>query len=222
MDEKKQIRIPASKIKKGLYTSNDEYVYRKSTNVYKGPYYKNLINGKFYAGKDYDPNNKDQKEIELAIKVKPINNPDSLIYNLVAGIKQGTSTPIASKPVKSAVLSSIAAANQQGLNPNVGVNPNIDTQAVQSQSSGQVAESTITTNKRYFFRVMASSKPLVYRFGESKTQEELDSLSTKPNYTTATVTETIVPNQKPEFDDKELNAAERKMPGLKRFLRVEE
>ena len=61
MDEKKQIRIPASKIKKGLYTSNDEYVYRKSTNVYKGPYYKNLINGKFYAGKDYDPNNKDQK-----------------------------------------------------------------------------------------------------------------------------------------------------------------
>ena len=221
MDEKKQIRIPASKIKKGLYTSNDEYVYRKSTNVYKGPYYKNLINGKFYVGKDYDPN-KEQKEIELAIKVKPINNPDSFIYNLVAGIKQGTSTPIASKPSKSSVLSSIAAANQQGLNPNIGVNPNIDIQPIETQSATQEAESTITTNKRYFFRVMISNKPLVYKFGESKTQEELDNLSKKPNYITATVTETVVPNQKPEFDDKELNAAEKKMPGLKQFLRIEE
>ena len=50
----------------------------------------------------------------------------------------------------------------------------------------------------------------------------IDNLSKKPNYITATVTETVVPNQKPEFDDKELNAAEKKMPGLKQFLRIEE
>ena len=219
MNTNKQIRIPTSKIKKGLYTSGEEYVYPRSTKFYKGYYY--IINNKSYVGKDFDANTK-QQEIVLAKKVKAINNPDSLIYNIVAGIKQGASTPIPSKPSKSSALSSIAAANQQGLNPNIGVNPNIDTQDVQLQSSGQVAESTIATNKRYFFRVTASSKPLVYRFGETKTQEELDELSNKPNYTTATVTEIVVPNQKPEFDDKELNAAERKMPGLKQFLRVEE
>jgi len=219
MSINKQIRIPTSKIKKGLYTSGEEYVYPRSTKFYKGYYY--TINNKSYVGKDFDVNTK-QQEIVLAKKVKAINNPDSLIYNIVAGIKQGSSTPIPSKPSKSSALSSIAAANQQGLNPNIGVNPNIDIQPIEIQSSTQAAESTISTNKRYFFRVTASSKPLVYRFGETKTQEELDELSKKPNHTTATVTETVVPNQKPEFDDKELNAAERKMPGLKQFLRVEE
>jgi hypothetical protein len=219
MSINKQIRIPTSKIKKGLYTSGEEYVYPRSTKFYKGYYY--TINNKSYVGKDFDVNTK-QQEIVLAKKVKAINNPNSLIYNIVGGIKQGASTPIPSKPSKSSALSSIAAANQQGLNPNIGVNPNIDIQPIETQSATQATESTIATNKRYFFRVTASSKPLVYRFGETKTQEELDELSNKPNYTTATVTEIVVPNQKPEFDDKELNAAERKMPGLKQFLRVEE
>jgi hypothetical protein len=219
MSINKQIRIPTSKIKKGLYTSGEEYVYPRSTKFYKGYYY--TINNKSYVGKDFDVNTK-QQEIVLAKKVKAINNPNSLIYNIVGGIKQGASTPIPSKPSKSSALSSIAAANQQGLNPNIGVNPNIDIQPIETQSATQATESTIATNKRYFFRVTASSKPLVYRFGETKTQEELDELSNKPNYTTATVTEIVVPNQKPEFDDKELNAAEKKMSGLKQFLRIEE
>ena len=218
MSTNKQIRIPTSKIKKGLYTSGEEYVYPRSTKFYKGYYY--TINNKSYVGKDFDVNAK-QQEIVLAKKVKAINNPNSLIYNIVGGIKQGASTPIPSKPSKSSALSSIAAANQQGLNPNIGVNPNIDIQPIETQSATQAAESIITTNKRYFFRVMISNKPLVYKFGESKTQEELDNLSKKPNYITATVTETVVPNQKPEFNDAELNAAEKKMPGLKSFLKVD-
>jgi hypothetical protein len=220
MSTNKQIRIPTSKIKKGLYTSGEEYVYPRSTKFYKGYYY--TINNKSYVGKDFDINTK-QQEIVLAKKIKAINNPNSFIYNIVAGIKQGTSTPIPSKPSKSSALSSIAAANQQGLNPNIGVNPNIDIQPIETQSATQAAESIIATNKRYFFRVLIRPfpKPL-YKFGESKTQEELDNLSQKPNYVTATVTETVVPNQKPEFDDKELNAAEKKMPGLKQFLRIEE
>ena len=211
------MRVPLSKIKSGLYTAGNEYIYKLNKKPYKGYYYQ--IYGKAYEGKTYDP---DVTPVELEPKKKAINNPNSFLYNALIGVQQAANNPIPSKPSKSSALSSIAAANQQGLNPNIGVNPNIDTQDVQLQSSDQVAESTITTNKRYFFRVTTSAKPLVYRFGESKTQEELDSLSTKPNYTIATVTETIVPNQKPEFDDKELNAAERKMPGLKRFLRVEE
>jgi len=219
------IKIPASKIKKGLYTSGNEYIYPKSTKYYKGYYYK--INGKSYVGKDYDPNTP-QQEIIFANKLKAINNPDSLLYNVLAGIKQGTTTPIASKPVKSTVLSSIALANKQGLNTDIGVNPNIDTQAIESQTSTQVVESTIVTNKRYLYRVQAtfpppfSKIPPTYKFGESKTQEDLDTISKKPNVITATVTETVIPNQKPVFDDKELNAAEKKMPGLKQFLGVED
>ena len=47
-----QIRIPASQIVSGSYTSNGEYVYKSNTkNIYKGYYFK--FNGKFFTGKNY-------------------------------------------------------------------------------------------------------------------------------------------------------------------------
>ena len=88
--------IPASKIKKG-YTSGNEYVYPKTTKYYKGYYY--TINGKSYAGKDFDLTVKPQ-EVVLAKKIKAINDPNSLLYNVLAGIKQGAATPVTKSPTK--------------------------------------------------------------------------------------------------------------------------
>jgi hypothetical protein len=214
------MRIPASKIKKGLYTSNGEYVDKNTKKVYKGDYYE--INGKFYVGKDFTPN-VPVKELTLAKKVRYTSK--DFLYDVLAGVKQGSVTPINSTPVKnkSAVVASIQAANQQGFTPVIGVNPDSDINSLNTVSSEQVAASTISKVKRYFFRVVVTPLPkLTHRFGEVKDEEQFNALTKRPNHTTASVTETRIPGQDPVLDDTELNAAEKKMPGLKQFLGITE
>jgi cellulase/cellobiase CelA1 len=215
--------IPSSKIKKG-YTSGNEYVYPKSTKYYKGYYY--TINGKSYAGKDFDLT-KPPQEVVLAKKIKAINDPNSLLYNVLAGIRQGAATtPAAKSPTRNraAVLTSIQEANQQGFTAVVGINPDADINALNSSSEQQVTESTITKKKRYFFRriVRTTKEGPEYQFGEINSEDEFNRLSkTTPIYTTASITQTQIPGQDPVFDDAELNAAEKRMPGLKSFLKVD-
>ena len=105
------MRIPASKIVTGSYTSNGDYVYKSSKNIYKGYYYS--ISGKSYIGKNYDPT-VNAKEI-IPIKKVTYTSKDFL-YDVLAGVKDGSATPIISSPVKNktSVLSSIQEANQQG------------------------------------------------------------------------------------------------------------
>ena len=144
---------------------------------------------------------------------------------MLAGVKDGSATPIISSPVKNktSVLSSIQEANQQGLTPVIGINPDADINSLNTASGEQVASSTITTKKRYFFRVLIATKPAdLYKFGEVKDEEQFNALTKKPNHTTAAITQTQIPGEDPVFNDPELNAAEKKMPGLKQFLGVAE
>ena len=214
------MRIPASKITSGSYTSNGDYVYKSTKNIYKGYYYS--VYGKSYVGKDYDPNVV-AKEIIPAKKVTYTSK--DFLYDVLAGVKQGSVTPIKSAPVKNkaAVLASIQAANQQGFTPVIGVNSDADINSLNVASDTQVDESTITSKKRYFFRVVVTPLPkLTYRFGEVNSEEQYNPLKIRPNYTTAIVTQTQIPGQEPVLDDKELSAAEKKMPGLKQFLGITE
>ena len=214
------MRIPASKIVTGSYTSNGDYVYKSSKNIYKGYYYS--ISGKSYIGKNYDPT-VNAKEI-IPIKKVTYTSKDFL-YDVLAGVKDGSATPIISSPVKNktSVLSSIQEANQQGLTPVIGINPDADINSLNTASGEQVASSTITTKKRYFFRVLIATKPAdLYKFGEVKDEEQFNALTKKPNHTTAAITQTQIPGEDPVFNDPELNAAEKKMPGLKQFLGVAE
>jgi hypothetical protein len=214
------MRIPASKITSGSYTANGDYIYKSTKNIYKGYYYS--VYGKSYVGKDYDPNVV-AKEIILAKKVTYTSK--DFLYDVLAGVKQGSVTPIKSAPVKNkaAVLASIQAANQQGFTPVIGVNSDADINSLNVASDTQVDESTITSKKRYFFRVVVTPLPkLTYRFGEVNSEEQYNPLKIRPNYTTAIVTQTQIPGQEPVLDDKELSAAEKKMPGLKQFLGITE
>lgn len=213
------MRIPASKIVTGSYTSNGDYVYKSTKNIYKGYYYS--VYGKSYVGKNYDPN-VIAKEIVSAKKISYTSK--DFLYDVLAGVKQGAATPISSAPVKNkaAVLTSIQLANQQGFTPVIGVNPDADINSLNTASNEQVASSSITTKKRYFFRVLIKSKPELYRFGEVNTEEQYNALKSRPNHVVAIVTQTQIPGQEPVLDDKELNAAESKMPGLKQFLGVAE
>ena len=207
-------KIPKSKIKTGLYTSTDEYVYKAPPKkVYKGDYYK--YNGKFYAGKTFN-SEETPKEIELAKKTT--YNTNNFLYDVLAGIQQGAGS-ISNTPVKkTAVLLPWQLAETQNVTREVGINNDADVDALNAYQEDQVSSSTTSTRKRYFYRqTISANKPASYKFGEV-TEDDFDLIAQRPNYVTATITETRIPGQAPFLDEKELNNAEAKMPGLKEFL----
>lgn len=212
------MRPPKSKISYGK-TVGKEYVYEKSGNFYIGPFYK--LNGIFYAGKDYDPNV--EADILLSVKQKPIDNPNSFLYNVLAGAKAGLNpVSVSKRPTKNAALASIQAANQQGLVPTVGVNVDADNEGLQANADEVQRSSTPVQVKRYFQRKKIKAKPEEFRFSEIN-ETDYDKLKkTLPIINVvAFVTETRIEGMKPEFNTEELDKAEKKMPGLKVFLGLE-
>ncbi len=212
------MRIPLNKITKGN-TVGKEYVYEKSGNFYIGPFYK--LNGIFYAGKEYNPNV--TADVLLPVKQRAIDNPNSFLYNVLAGAKAGLNvTSVSTRPTKAQALASIQAANQQGLVQVASVNVDADQEALQSNAAETQAASTPVEVKRYFYRKKVNNKPLQYKFAEIN-EEEYNRLRTAPPiiYVTAVVTETRIEGMKPELNTDELDRAEKKMPGLKVFLGIE-
>lgn len=217
------MRVPLSKIKSGLYTAGNEYVYKVDKKPYKGYYYK--IYGKAYAGKTYDP---DATPVELETKKKAINNPNSFLYNVLAGAQQAVNNPIPVKPTKAQDLASIQTANQQGFLPVIGVNLDADNQSIQTNASSIQADSTTTEGNRYFFRYLVNINTIPtrgslgpqYRFGEFSNEDDYNRAQSDRKYTRAIVKELKVPGEKPVLNRDDLNEAEKRMPGLKRFLGI--
>jgi len=217
------MRVPLSKIKSGLYTQGGEYVDKKTQKPYSGYYY-NLY-GKFYAGKTYNP---DATPVEIEVKKKGINNPNSLIYNVLAGAQQAISNPVAVRPTKQQNLESIQAANTQGFTPVIGVNLNADEQGIQNNANEIQTDSTPVEATRYFFRYLVDTNTIPtrgplgpqYRFGEFRDEEAYEQAKSDKRYTRATVRELRIQGEKPELNRDDLNEAEKRMPGLKRFLGV--
>ena len=212
------MRVPLSKVIKGN-TVGKEYVYEKSGNFYVGPFYK--LNGIYYAGKEYNPNV--TADVLLPVKQKAIDNPNSFLYNVLAGAKAGLNvTSTSTRPTKSQAIASIQAANQQGLVPATSIDVETDNEALSSNAAETRTTSTPVEVKRYFYRKKISNKPLEYKIGEIN-EEEYNRLKTAPPiiYTTAVVTETRIEGMKPELNTDELDRAEKKMPGLKVFLGIE-
>jgi hypothetical protein len=217
------MRVPLSKITSGLYTSGGEYVDKKTQKPYKGYYYK--LYGKFYVGKTYEP---EQNPIEIETKKKAINNPNSFLYNALAGAQQAVSNPIPVKPTKSQNLASIQTANQQGFLPVIGVNLDADNQAIQTNANNIEVDSTPSEGNRYFFRYLVNINTNVksgpmgpqYRFGEFSNENDYNRAQSDKKYTRAIVKELKVPGEKPVLNRDDLNEAEKRMPGLKRFLGI--
>ena len=212
------MRPPKSKISYGN-TAGKEYVYEKSGNFYIGPFYK--LNGIYYTGKEYNPNV--EADRLLSVKQKPIDNPNSFLYNVLAGAKAGLNvTSVSNRPTKSQALASIQAANQQGLVPPSTVNVAEENEVLQTNADDIQRSSTPVEVKRYFYRKKIKSKPEEFKFAEIN-ENEYNRLKNIPPiiYVTAFVTETRIEGSKPELNDDELRAAEKKMPGLKVFLGLE-
>jgi hypothetical protein len=216
------MRPPKSKISYGK-TVGKEYVYEKSGNFYIGPFYK--LNGIFYAGKEYDPNVNNEADKLLYVKQKPIDNPNSFLYNVLAGAKAGLNpVSVSKRPTKNAALASIQAANQQGLVPTVGVNVDADNEGLQTNADEVQKSSTPVEVKRYFNRKKIKIKPEEFKFIEinETDYEKLVKIAIPPINVVAFVTETRIEGLKPELNEDELKAAEKKMPGLKKFLGIED
>lgn len=212
------MRVPLSKIKSGLYTAGNEYTYKVDKKPYKGYYYK--IYGKAYVGKTYDP---DATPVELEDKKKSINNPNSFLYNVLAGAQQAVNNPIPVKPTKSQDLASIQTANQQGFLPVIGVNLDADNQAIQTNANNIEVDSTPTEISRYFFRYLVNIDSKLgpqYRFGEFPNEGAYNDAQRDRKYTRAIVKELRVPGEKPVLNRDDLDEAEKRMPGLKRFLGI--
>jgi hypothetical protein len=217
------MRVPLSKIKSGLYTAGSEYVYKVDKKPYTGYYYQ--IYGKAYAGKTYDP---DATPVELETKKKAINNPNSFLYNALIGAQQAVNNPIPVKPTKSQDLASIQTANQQGFLPVIGVNLEADNQSIQTNASSIQADSTTTEGNRYFFRYLVNTNTNVksgplgpqYRFGEFSNEDDYNRAQSDKKYTRAIVKELKIPGEKPVLNRDDLNEAEKRMPGLKKFLGI--
>ena len=217
------MRVPLSKIKSGLYTAGSEYVYKVDKKPYTGYYYK--IYGKAYAGKTYDP---DAIPVELEPKKKAINNPNSFLYNALIGAQQAVSNPIPVKPTKSQDLASIQTANQQGFLPVIGVNLDADDKSIQTNANSIEVNSTPTEVNRYFFRYLVNTNTNIksgplgpqYRFGEFSNEDDYNRAQSDKKYTRAIVKELKIPGEKPVLNRDDLNEAEKRMPGLKRFLGI--
>jgi hypothetical protein len=214
------MRPPKSKISYGK-TVGKEYVYEKSGNFYIGPFYK--LNGIFYAGKDYDSNINNEEDRLLYVKQKPIDNPNSFLYNVLAGAKAGLNPiSVSKRPTKNAALASIQAANQQGLVPPTTVNVAEENEVLQTNADDVQRSSTPVEVKRYFLRKKIKTKPDEFRFSEIN-ETDYDKLKRALPIinVVAFVTETRIEGIKPEFNTDELDKAEKKMPGLKVFLGIE-
>jgi len=214
------MRPPKSKISYGK-TVGKEYVYEKSGNFYIGPFYK--LNGIFYAGKDYDSNINNEEDRLLYVKQKPIDNPNSFLYNVLAGAKAGLNPiSVSKRPTKNAALASIQAANQQGLVPPTTVNVAEENEVLQTNADDVQRSSTPVEVKRYFLRKKIKTKPDEFRFSEiNETDYDKLKKSLPIINVVAFVTETRIEGIKPEFNTDELDKAEKKMPGLKVFLGIE-
>jgi hypothetical protein len=217
------MRVPLSKIKSGLYTAGNEYVYKVDKKPYTGYYYK--IYGKAYVGKTYDP---DATPVELEAKKKAINNPNSFLYNALIGAQQAVNNPIPVKPTKSQDLASIQAANKQGFLPVIGVNLDADNESIQTNANSIEVDSTPAEANRYFFRYLVNINLIPsqgslgpqYRFGEFSNEDDYNRAQSDKKYTRAIVKELKVPGEKPVLNRDDINEAEKRMPGLKRFLGI--
>lgn len=211
--------IPDNEIIKG-YTAGKEFTYKKSGYFYIGHYYK--YKNKYYVGKTFDIT-KPIVELVDVKKLPAANNPNSFLYNVLAGAKAGLNVrPPATKPTKSQTLASIAEANKKGFLPVADVSLGAEDQALQNNANEIKTSSTPVEVKRYFYRKTVSVIPRRYKFGEVN-EEEYNKLRTAPPiiYVTAIVTETRIEGMKPELNTDELDKAEKKMPGLKVFLGIQ-
>ena len=89
------IRIPKNQIVQNKYTTGKEYMFVKTYREYQGYYYE--LNGKTYAGKEFNPSAYELIKIQSDSVNNLLTNPSTYIYGKVSGNKI-TKTKVTSLP----------------------------------------------------------------------------------------------------------------------------
>jgi hypothetical protein len=85
------LRIPSNQIVKSKYTIGKEYIFESTYREYQGYYYE--LNGKLFAGKEFNINAPILVKINLS-NINPLRtNPSTLVYGIISGIKLNTIPP---------------------------------------------------------------------------------------------------------------------------------
>ncbi len=79
------LRIPQNKIVKSKYTAGKEYMFETTYREYQGYYYE--LNGKLFAGKEFNSNAPILIKINSDNVNKLLTNPQTYAYGRVSGIK---------------------------------------------------------------------------------------------------------------------------------------
>lgn len=85
------LRVPANKIVTSKYTIGKEYMFESTYREYQGYYYE--MNGKLFAGKEFNIN------APVLVKINFLNtntlrtNPATFIYGIISGVKLNNTIP---------------------------------------------------------------------------------------------------------------------------------
>jgi len=91
------LRIPQNQIIKSQYTAGGEYMFANTQNEYQGYYYE--LNGKKFAGKEFNINNPEIIRINPNNYNKLLGNASTYVYGTLSRIKISGTDRIFSLPV---------------------------------------------------------------------------------------------------------------------------
>jgi hypothetical protein len=79
------LRVPQNQIVTSKYTAGKEYMFVSTYREYKGYYYE--LNGKMFAGKEFNPNNAELMKLNSNNVNKLLTNPFTYLYGKISGTK---------------------------------------------------------------------------------------------------------------------------------------
>ena len=83
------LKIPQNQIVQSKYTSGGEYMFVSTQNEYQGYYYD--LNGKLFAGKEFNSNNPEIVRIQSSNFNKLLGKTSTYVYGRISGTKINTS-----------------------------------------------------------------------------------------------------------------------------------
>jgi hypothetical protein len=95
------LRVPQNQIVTSKYTAGKEYMFVSTYREYKGYYYE--LNGKLFAGKEFNPNNVELMKLNSDNVNKLRTNPSTYLYGTISNVVLNKTTKIASIPFTGAV-----------------------------------------------------------------------------------------------------------------------
>lgn len=97
------LKIPQNQIVKSQYTSGGEYMFISTQNEYQGYYYE--LNGKIFAGKEFNTNNPEIVKIQSDSFNKLLGKASTYVYGKISGAK-----------IKNSIVKSLPKSDNPNIN----------------------------------------------------------------------------------------------------------